>query len=67
MRPGAPDPRNAWLMFEEDDKISIEPGKLADLVILSDDILSCPAEWIQSMDVLPTMVGGKVVYQHDGL
>ena len=54
-------------MFEEDDKISIEPGKLADLVILSDDILSCPAEWIRSMDVLPTMVGGKAVYQHDGL
>ncbi len=58
---------NAWLMFEEDDKGSIAPGKLADLVILSDDILSCPAERIQSMDVLLTMVGGKVVYQHDGL
>ena len=54
-------------MFEEDDKGSIKPGKLADLVILSDDILSCPAERIQSMDVLLTMVGGKVVYQHDGL
>ena len=68
MRPGAPDPRRAWLMFEEDDKGSIKPGKLADLVILSDDILSCPAERIQSMDVLLTMVGGgKVVYQHDGL
>jgi predicted amidohydrolase YtcJ len=54
---------NARLMFEEDEKGSIEPGKLADLVILSDDILTCPAERIRSMDVLLTMVGGKIVYR----
>jgi len=54
---------NARLMLEEKEKGSIEPGKLADLVILSDDILTCPEERIRSMDVLLAMVGGKVVYQ----
>jgi predicted amidohydrolase YtcJ len=54
-------------MFEEEEKGSIEPGELADLVILSDNILTCSPEWIRSMDVLLTMVRGKVVYQHDGL
>lgn len=57
---------NARLMFEEKEKGSIEPGKLADLVILSDDILTCPPQRIRSMDVLLTMVGGKMVYQKSG-
>src|SRR5262249_18583919 len=47
---------NARLMLEEKDKGSIEPGKLADLVILSDDLLPCPEERIRAMDVLLTMV-----------
>jgi len=54
---------NARLMFEEKEKGSLELGKLADLVILSDDILTCSEERIRSMDVLLTMVGGKVMYQ----
>ncbi|MGE0449580.1 MAG: amidohydrolase [Vicinamibacterales bacterium] len=53
---------NASLTFEEEAKGSIEPGKLADLVVLSEDILSCPEERIESAKVLLTMVGGKVVY-----
>ena len=57
---------NARLMLEEKEKGSLEPGKLADLVILSDDILTCPEERIRSMDVLLTMVGGNVVYQKSG-
>ena len=54
---------NAWLTFEEDIKGSIEPGKLADLTVLSDDILTCPEKRIEQMDVLMTMVGGRVVFE----
>lgn len=53
---------NAWLTFEEGVKGSIEPGKLADLVVLSDDILTCPENRIEQMDVLLTVVGGRVVF-----
>ena len=53
---------NAWLTFEENVKGSIEAGKMADLVVLSDDILTCPEQRIEEMDVLLTMVGGRVVF-----
>jgi hypothetical protein len=52
----------AYLTFEENIKGSIVPGKLADLVILSEDILSCPEHKIEEIKVLRTMVGGKFVY-----
>ena len=52
---------NAWLTMEENSKGSIEPGKLADLVILSEDPLSCPAPRLRDAKVLATLVGGKVV------
>lgn len=55
---------NAYLTFEEELKGSIEPGKLADLVVLSDDIMTCPPERIEQMTVLMTMVGGTVVFEH---
>jgi predicted amidohydrolase YtcJ len=55
---------NAYLTFEEDSKGSLESGKLADLVVLSDDILTCPEEKIKDLTVLMTMVNGKMVYQH---
>ena len=54
---------NAYLTFEERVKGSIEPGKLADLVVLPEDILTCPAKNIEQMRVAMTMVGGKIVYQ----
>lgn len=54
---------HAYLNFEENLKGSLEPGKVADLVVLSDDILTCPEERIRDMSVLLTMVGGKIVYQ----
>ena len=57
---------NAFLTFEEKIKGSIEPGKLADLVVLPDDIMTCPPKSIESMHVLMTIVGGKIVYQRDG-
>ncbi|MBI4442478.1 MAG: amidohydrolase [Acidobacteria bacterium] len=55
---------NAYLNFEEKVKGSLEVGKVADLVVLSDDIMTCPEERIRDMSVLMTMVGGKIVYQH---
>jgi predicted amidohydrolase YtcJ len=54
---------NAYLNFEEKVKGSLEPGKYADLVVLSNDIMTCPPELIRDMSVLATMVGGKIVYQ----
>ena len=54
---------NAYLTFEEDIKGSIEPGKLADLVVISDDIMSCPVECIRNAEVTLTMVGGRIVYE----
>jgi hypothetical protein len=53
----------AWLSFEEDIKGSIEPGKLADIVVLSDDLLTCPEDDIKDIVAETTVVGGRVVYQ----
>ena len=53
---------NARLTFEESLKGSIEPGKLADLVVLSGDYLTVPEAALQSLKALATMVGGKFVY-----
>jgi hypothetical protein len=52
----------AWAAFEEDLKGSLTPGKLADIVVLSSDLLACPEEEILSTRVEYTLVGGKVVY-----
>ena len=54
---------SAFAEFQENEKGTIARGKLADLVILSDDILSIPAAQIKNVKVLTTIVGGKVVHQ----
>lgn len=54
---------NAYAAFEEDIKGSIEKGKWADLVLLSDNLLTCPEDSILKTRVLMTVVGGKVVYE----
>lgn len=54
---------SAAYTFEEQLKGSIEPGKLADLVVISDDILTCPEAAIKDIRALMTIVGGKIVYQ----
>ena len=52
----------AHTSFEEDVKGSIEPGKYADFVVLSDDILSVPAEAIKDIKVKATILAGKPVF-----
>jgi hypothetical protein len=49
--------------FSENRTGSIEPGKLADLVVLSADILTIPDEAIKDVQVVRTIVGGKTVFQ----
>ena len=53
----------AHLTFGDEHQGSIEPGKLADLVVLSEDILDCSPERIRDMEVAMTILGGKIVYQ----
>ncbi len=53
----------AWLTFEEDRKGSLEPGKLADMAILSADPLACAEEAIKDITARITIVGGRVVYR----
>jgi predicted amidohydrolase YtcJ len=48
--------------FQENEKGSITPGKLADIVLLSDDIFSIDPGRIRDTKVLKTFVGGKLVY-----
>ena len=50
----------AYASLEDDAKGSLSPGKLADLVILSQDPLGLPAEQVNNIEVWMTMVGGKV-------
>jgi predicted amidohydrolase YtcJ len=55
----------AKTLFWEDNLGSIEEGKLADLVVLNSDILTCPLDEIRDTQVLKTMLGGKVIYAHN--
>ncbi len=52
----------AWSAFEEDVKGSLTPGKYADIVVLTKDILTVPDEEIPEAEVAMTIVGGKVVW-----
>jgi predicted amidohydrolase YtcJ len=53
----------ARVLFQENELGSIEQGKLADLVVLDNDILNCPLDEIKDTGILMTMVGGEVVYK----
>ena len=53
----------AYLTFDEEKKGSLEPGKLADIAVLSADPLTVPEEAIRDITADMTMVGSNVVYQ----
>jgi len=57
---------NAYAAFEEDTKGSLKPGKLADITVLSKDILTVAEEEIPSAEVVYTIVGGRVMYSVPG-
>jgi len=53
----------AYASFEEDIKGSIEPGKLADMVVLSDNPLEINPGEIRNITVEKTIIGGQVVFE----
>jgi predicted amidohydrolase YtcJ len=53
---------SAWFSRDEDKRGSLEPGKLADLAVLTKDYMTVPTDQIGSIESLLTMVGGKIVY-----
>ncbi len=53
---------NARLTFEEKEKGSLEPGKLADFIVLDKDILTCPVDDVKDLKVERTYLGGKCVF-----
>jgi predicted amidohydrolase YtcJ len=58
---------SAYAIFDEREKGTLAPGKLADIVVLSKDILAVPDEEIRSARVDVTVLGGQVVYRRAGL
>ncbi len=53
---------SAWFSFAENERGSLEVGKLADLAVLSDDYMTIPVEKIGGLESVLTMLGGRVVY-----
>ncbi|MFL5245237.1 MAG: amidohydrolase [Gemmataceae bacterium] len=54
---------NAYLNDEDKIKGSLEPGKLADFIVIDRDVLTCPPMDVAKTIVLKTIVGGRVVYE----
>jgi len=55
--------KNAFFVFQENSLGSIQPGKLADLLVLDRDYLTIPADDIKNIKPVMTIVGGRVVYE----
>jgi hypothetical protein len=58
---------SAYAEFAEKDKGSLEPGKVADLAVLSQDIFSVPPPELPKTESVLTMVGGRIVYDAKAL
>jgi predicted amidohydrolase YtcJ len=56
----------AYAEFAEDTKGTLEPGKLADLAVLSQDIFQVPLEDLPKTESVLTMVGGQIAYAGGG-
>jgi len=56
---------SAFAAFQENEKGSIAPGKLGDIVVLSDDLFTMPPANIKDARVVMTIVGGRIVYQNE--
>jgi len=57
---------NAFITFTEDEKGSLEAGKLADLIVLDRDILECPVDEVKQIRVERTYLGGRLIHGGDG-
>jgi predicted amidohydrolase YtcJ len=58
---------NAYLMFAEKQVGSIEPGKLADMVVVTKDFATCAEDDLKDIEALQTIVGGTEVYRRDAV
>ena len=56
----------AYLTFDEDNRGSLEPGKLADLAVLSTDPLTVAEDKLSGLTAVMTMVGGRIVHETPG-
>jgi predicted amidohydrolase YtcJ len=57
---------NAYVVFQESNLGSLQPGRYADLLVLDRDYLTVPADQIKDIRPVLTMVGGRVVYEAKG-
>lgn len=57
---------SAYLTFDEKERGTLEPGKLADMIVLDRDIFTIDAEEIRSLVVKTNIIGGRVVWRDDG-
>ena len=57
--------KGAWITFEEGIKGTLEPGMLADMVVLSDDLLAIEPDDIMDVEIDMTILGGSVLYERN--
>jgi predicted amidohydrolase YtcJ len=55
-----------YLSWEENIKGTLEPGKLADFIVVDRDPLTVPAEQLLTMSIVQTYLGGKLVFERIG-